>query len=305
MIFRFTGTEGASTCAGLLCDAGGPAAPTGIIWLLSVGLTMLLTVGYVQDGIETCQEEREYLLAEREAFQAFRDRVQSIEPVVTDPPAEPAADLSEPPHTTLLNTDPGDATLKDVLAAYNETVQSLPHYREEYNETLAESLAAELGQDIVTALATNKVLVPATQRVLIERSQQAIDSRTNLAEAITAEIDALTDAKADLDAIETRRQTLRAHLDTVERNRSEAAFDVFCTLHDLEAEVDAIAQQRQETLQNAPVQQVGTATNPADDDDFYEYLHGIEGTPRYPVLSAVAELVSAIRTDREQVAEYL
>lgn len=260
---------------------------------------------YIQDGIETCQEERDRVVTEREAFQAFLDRVRAIDPVDTESSTTTLTDLSGTSHTTLANTDPGDATLKHVLSAYKETVRSLPHYREGYDETLAESLAAELGQDIVTALATNKVLVPAIQRAVVERSQQAIESRTALSEAITTEIDALTTAQADLNAIETRRRKLRAHLDTVEKNRSEAAFDVLCTLHALEADVDEIAQQRQETLQNAPIGQSTIQAVPIDDTDFHEYLHGVEGTPRYPVLSAAAELGSEIQADQKQVAEYM
>ncbi|WP_141212996.1 hypothetical protein [Halorubrum sp. Ea1] len=305
MISRLTGTEVANTCGGLLCDATETiVASFELVWILSVGLTMLLAVGYVQDGIETCREEQKRVISERDAFQTFLRRVRSVEPVKTDSPTPASVDTSGTSHISCTNTAPGDATFKHVLSAYEETVRSVPHHTE-YDETLAESLASELGEDIVTALATNKILVPATQRALIERSQQAIESRTTLAKAITTEIDALTDARVDLDAIERQRYNLRAHLDTVERNRSEAAFDVWCTLNDLKAEADDIAQRRQETLQTTPTGITPTPTDASDDVDFYEYLHGIEGTPRYPVLSAVATLGSAIQADRKQIAGYM
>jgi len=306
MIFRPLDDKAASICSELFCDSiVAIGAPLEVTWVISVGLTMVLTVGYVEEGIETCQEERDYLAAERGAFQTFLDRIRSVDPIETDSRATALTDLQNTPHTTLANRDPGDATFKYVISAYKETVLSLPHYRKEYNETLAESLTAELGQDIVTALATNKTLVPATQQALIERSQQAITSRTNLIEAITAEIDALTETQADLNEIETRRHNLRTHLDATKRNQSEAAFDVLCTLRNLKSEADDIAKSRQKRLQNAPIKKDTTATSPVEPIDFYEYLHGKEGTPRYPVLSAVAELGSDIRTDQQQVMDYM
>ena len=306
MRFYITDTEVASTCSRFFCDAIPViSTPLELVGVLSVGLTVLLMIGHAQDGIETCQDERERLSAERDAFQTFLNRVRSIDPAVTNSSAGAATDPSEAQHPTLADTDPGDATLKNVLSAYKGTVQSLPHYREEYDETLTENLSAELGQDIVTSLATNKVLVPATKRALVERSQEAIDSRTNLIEAITAEIDSLTDAQADLEAIETRRQKLRTHLEGVERNQSEAAFDVLCSLRELESEVDDVAQRRQKTLQNPPVKESTTSTGRTDHMEFYEYLYGVEGVPRYPVLSAAAELGSTIRAGQEQVIKYM
>ena len=306
MIFHFTDTEVASTCSGFLCDAiPVVTTPLELVRVLSVGITVLLMIGHVQDGIETCQDERERLSAERDAFQTFLNRMRSIDPAVTNSSPGAATDPRGTQHPTLADTCPGDATLKNVLSAYKETIQSLPHYREEYDETLTENLSAELGQDIVTSLATNKVLVPATKRALVERSQEAIDSRTNLIEAITAEIDSLTDAQADLEAIETRRQKLRTHLEGVERNQSEAAFDVLCSLRELESEVDDVAQRRQETLQNPPVRESTTSPSRTDHIEFYEYLYGVEEVPRYPILSAAAELGSTIRAGQEQVIKYM
>ena len=262
-------------------------------------------IGQVQDGIEACQDECDRLVAERDAFQTFLRYVRSINTVGTNSSSESAPSQSGIKHPTITNSDPQDATVKGVLSAYKQTVQSLPHYRDEYDETLTESLSAELGQDIATSLATNNVLVPATKRALVERSQQAIDSRTNLIEAIATEIDSLSDAQTDLETIETRKQKLRAHLESVERNRSEAAFDVLCVLRDLESDVDTIAQKRQERLQDPPVKVSETSTDRTTDTGFYVYLYSVEGVPRYPVLSAVAELGTAIQTEQDWILKQL
>ena len=80
MIFSPLNGETVSTCSELVCDGTvAIGAPPEATWVISVGLLMFLTVGYVQEGIETCQKERDYVAAER----GYVDMV--IEPATTRP----------------------------------------------------------------------------------------------------------------------------------------------------------------------------------------------------------------------------
>lgn len=271
--------------------------------MICVGMITVLAVGDIQLAIQSCQDERDCVVAERDAFQTFQTRIKRVEPVKLEPDK-----ITEPLGTQSCGieptTSPGDATLRYVLTAYENSVRSLSHYKSGYDETLAESLAAGLGEDIVTSLVTNTVLTPPTQQTLIERAQNAIDVRTALVDAISTEISALVDRQETLCTLETKRENLRAHLDSVHACRKDAAFDVWCGLYELETELDKIAQQRQATLANSPMKEATSASSAVEEVNLYEYLYEESDAPRYPVLSAVGMLGARISADRNEVSSH-
>lgn len=271
--------------------------------MMCVGM-ILLAVSEVQTAIQSCQDERERVAAERDAFQTFQTHIERIDPVELDPVDARTEGLGTQPHAMEQSTNLGDTTLKDVLSAYEDSVRSLSHYKIGYDETLAESLAAELGEDVVTSLVANTVLTPALQQTLLERSQNAIDARTALIDAISAEMDSLIEIQAELTDIEAQQEKLRAHLDSIETCHRDAAFDVWCRLYELETELDRIAQQRQATLEDPPVNQTVSTNTAVEHVDFYEYLYGESHTPRYPVLSAIGTLGTQVRAERDQVGTH-
>jgi hypothetical protein len=67
---------------------------------------------------------------------------------------------------------------------------SVAHYETEYDETVSESLAVELGPDTVTSLAANKTFSSAAQNALASRSSKTMDARESLADPIEVELDA-------------------------------------------------------------------------------------------------------------------
>ncbi|WP_456264523.1 DUF7260 family protein, partial [Aeromonas schubertii] len=50
--------------------------------------------------------------------------------------------------------------LNDVQQAYRETVMSIAHYDEEYDEPLAQNLAFEVGEELAAAIMTHSQLTP-------------------------------------------------------------------------------------------------------------------------------------------------
>ena len=291
-------------CTSLSCELAAAATEPGVVTALALaGLLALLTFAYVRDAEAVCRRERRRVMDEHDAFEEFADRVAALDPCpteVTDPSASAA--------TQVVGTRRGageravgDVRLRRVLDTYRDTVMSLPHYTEEYDESVCESLAAELGPDTTVSLASNGTLSPGLQSALVDRSRRAAAARRSLADGIDVELDALADADATLSGIDRRRSRLDQHLEGIPPGRqADASIDVWERLADLEAECDEAAVDRQSTLRDPPM----SPDRVADDVEtgFYGYLYAPMEGPDHPVLASIATLVDRIREDRDRVA---
>ena len=298
-------------CSGGWCELAGLATEPGVITAVAlVGVLALLAFAYVRDAESACRRERRRVLDERDAFESFADRVAQIDTVSvapdTTPSGVPVGALREIGGSGGGRRPGGgpagdNVTLRRVMAAYHDTVLSLPHYRAEYDETAAESLAAELGPDTATALASDGGLSSGAQSALVDRSRRAADARERLADAIDEEIGELDDREAALSAIDRRRRRLLGHLDGIRSGReTDAAIDVWNRLTELERECDELAAARQRSLDGPPL----TPEAPLDTDrahPFYDYLYGATDGPQYPVLAQIAAVADGIRGDRDRV----
>ena len=296
-------------CTSVWCDLGALATEPGVVTAIAlVGVLALLAFAYVRDAESACRRERRRVLDERDAFESFADRVAQMDTVSVATDATPAGT----PVGALRRIGGGgrrpgsgpagdSVTLRRVMTAYHETVLSLPHYRTDYDETAAESLAAELGPDAATALASDGGLSRGARSALVDRSRRAADARGQLADAIDEEIDELGDREAALSSVDRRRRRLLGHLDGIRSERgTDAAIDVWNRLEELERECDELAAERQRSLDDPPL----TPEAGLDGDrerPFYDYLYGPVDGPRYPVLAQIAEVADEIRTDRERV----
>ncbi|PSQ55945.1 hypothetical protein BRD22_07650 [Halobacteriales archaeon SW_8_68_21] len=298
----------AAGCSSAWCEVGAVATEPEVVAAVAVaGVVALLAFAYVRDAEAACRGEQRRVLDEQDAFEAFADRVAEMDtvPVPTEStpsgvPAGALGGIDSAGNGVSPGGGPsgGDVTLRRVLAAYDDTVLSLSHYRDEYDETAAESLAAELGPDTATALATDGGLSSGAKSALVDRSRRAADARDRLADAIDEEIDELSDRETALSGIDRQRQRLLAHLKGVRSDgEADAAVDVWNRLAELEQECDELAADRQRSLDDPPL------TPGLDDPErtFYDYLYGPTDGPRYPVLAQVAELADQIRADRDCV----
>ncbi|KKF39193.1 hypothetical protein FK85_30500 [Halorubrum saccharovorum] len=306
-VFRIQGAEPTrAECATLSCDLTAVLTEPGVVTALVIaGVVAFVALAYVRDAKADCRDERRRVLDERAAFEEFADRVSGLDPA----PASSTVSSFNGPAAAVRTVSPvdgrsstgDDVRLRRVLAAYRDTVMSLPHYRQEYDETIPESLAAELGPDTATALASNGTLSSGAQSALVRRSRRAADARASLADAIEAEIDALSEYETDLASVDRRRRRLLEHLDGVEGDGTDASIDVWQRLDELESECDEVAGERQRALDDPPM----TVDAPGDGEDrrpFHGYLYGAADGPRYPVLAQVAEIAGRIRADRDRVA---
>lgn len=294
---ELTSAECADAGCELVAAATDPAAVTA---LALAGVVALLAFAYVRDARAECRDERRRVLDERDAFERFAERVADVDPV----PAETQRGPQEWAKRGLnagARPDGGDPALRQVLSAYRDTVMALPHYRSEYDETVAESLSAELGPDTATALASNGTLSPGAQSALVRRSRRAVDARERLADAVAGEIERLTEAESALADVDRRRRRLVGHLDGMESGpAADAAIDVWRSLGELERDCDDLAADRQRELDDPPMTLDETVTD-GGNNAFYAYLYGATDGPRHPVLAQSASLADLVREDRSRV----
>ncbi|WP_297884448.1 hypothetical protein [uncultured Halorubrum sp.] len=296
-------------CTSVWCDLGAIATQPGVVTAVAlVGVLALLTFAYVREAEAACRDERRRVLDERDAFETFAERVGRIDTVSVATDATP----SGVPAAALRwigggGRRPGggpagdNVTLRRVLAAYEDTVMSLPHYRAEYDETTAQSLAAELGPDTATALASDGGLSSGAQSALVDRSRHAVDARNRLVDAIDEEIAELDDREAALSTIDRRRRRLVGHMDGIRsESEADAAIDVWNRLTELERQCDELAAERQVSLDDPPLTPE-TAVDTDRERPFYHYLYGPTDGPRYPVLAQIAEVADGIRADRDRI----
>ncbi|SMO63834.1 DUF7260 family protein [Halorubrum cibi] len=294
-------------CTSLSCELSAAAAEPGVVTTVAVaGLLALVTFAYVRDAETACRRERRRVTDEHDAFEEFADRIAALDPSPTETtePTKPSAAATSQligTHRAGSGRAVGDLRLRRVLDTYRDTVMSLPHYTEEYDESVAESLAAELGPDTTVSLASNGTLSPALQSAFVDRSRRAAAARRSLADAIDVELDALDDAGATLSGVDRRRSRLNQHLDGIPHGRRvDASIDVWERLGDLESECNAVAIDRQSTLRDPPMSPERVAGDV--ETGFYEYLYAPMDGPDHPVLASIATVVDRLREDRDRVA---
>lgn len=302
-LFRVADKEPAPTnCRDLGCEISRVITDTQVlISFVFVGLAVLVALAYIENANKSCRHERRCVLDERAAFTEFADRVDSLNSTSAESPSAFADGPSTGLYRELGPENTADVTLRQVLSIYQETVMSAPHYEVEYDETVPESMAAELGPDMVMSLAANGTLSPAAQRAIVDRSRGAAAARASLADAIDTELDALSDASAGLTAIERRRGHLIEHFAEVKVNETDAAIDIWNQLDDLETEAETVANERQQSLREPPMQ-IDPTISDAGEIAFYDYLYGGTEGPQHPVLSQVMDLIATIRENQDHAA---
>jgi hypothetical protein len=224
--------------------------------------------------------ERDCVETERDAFEAFDRRIAELSTVTasTGPP--------------LLTEQRSGRSLERVRSAYAETVMSVPHYEAEYGDTVAESLAAEFGDELAAALVGGTALTPEFRDAVRAAASAAGREREAFLAVLDREDDSLARTASDLAAA---RRDLEA-LD--DRPLSERSFDglhgLWSSVRDIETRVDGIGMRRQETIRGRRGELPGVPSSLA------EYLYA-DRPADHPTLAAVADLGRRVRRARHRV----
>jgi len=198
---------------------------------LSPDLVLQSLHQYVRAPLGTAERvlerERTETTAERDAFEAFSERLSTI---------EAAIETVGPSQAPLVAGRSGAADqLQRVRAAYRETVMSVPHYDDVYGESLLENVTAEFGSDLAAGIgpAESQTLTQPHKTTLRTAAAQAVQDREAFVEALDRETQSLADARTALGELLTPLNTT-----TIPECHRAAFTD----------QLDLIAQDRQETL---------------------------------------------------------
>src|SRR5699024_5780446 len=137
----------------------------------------------------------------RTAFTQFRKRVANM-----DVPASATLTATTKVKNTILRTSqPTTSTsqLEQIQDAYHETVMNVPHYEEDYDQSLSKDFAAEFGLELASAFATADSLTPPLHETLLTASQHAVESRTALLDALDRETESLQHTRDTLEELNT------------------------------------------------------------------------------------------------------
>lgn len=211
------------------------------------------------------EAEQNEVDAERQAFVQFKKRVAEIE-AVSGPHSIPTA------RTYRVETP--NRSVERARAAFRETIMSVEHYEDVYDETLEEHASGELSADIATGLRHHES-TPFSKwykSALTSAVKQAIGQRERFCEQLETEIKSL----------KASRTTLTEILDTCNEPRIPTWYQA-----EFKQQLNEIARERQTVIQQRP------SLSQTDGHDLCRYLYrGQEWT--YPVLTAITRFQNIV-----------
>lgn len=175
---------------------------------------------------EILRREFDETAAEHAAFERFGDRVRAIDAVSNRTPTAPDRALA---------VDTRAHRMKRVRRAFRETVMSIPHYDDVYDESLRAHAASELSVELAAGLDpdADTSFTPSVKRALLAATHDAIDQRDVYRSVLDDERESLASG----------RESLTALLESLEAPPVVAHRQAEFT-----AAIDAVARRRQETL---------------------------------------------------------
>lgn len=156
--------------------------------------------------------EQRRTAAERRAFETFADRVDDVDFSNTSLGQPLDGGMREGHAATLVSSGHAglqrDAPTEAIRCAYEETVMAVSFYDEEYGDDYAESLRAEFGPEVATALTNPDCFGPSAKAALTAAIKRAACEREHLIEvckhereSVDAAADTLLPVVAELDSV--------------------------------------------------------------------------------------------------------
>ena len=268
---------------------------------------------YLRAARETLRVERRRTVDEREAFEAFRARVQRVSTEATDGDAtrlrsdgaggvaggaQGIGGFRGPAGVGRLSGADdrfvAGNPLVTIRDAYADTVMSVPHYEVEYDDTYERSLAAEFGPDLAVALTREPTLDDRSVSALLSKTDEAIEERGQLLDAIDTESESIGRAADRLCSILEEIATLsETELDELRFGTLDAYRVRTVTL---EEGCDAVAARRQRELDG-----IGRSLQLNESvPDLATYLY-YDLPATYPVLATVGAVGDRLRDLRRAI----
>jgi len=253
---------------------------------LAFAVAFLFALARLHEASDALDAERERTRNERDALADFVDSVASTAPEnpgLTD--GGPRAVAGS-----------GTGSLSSVVDAYRDTVLELEHYDAEYDDTLAEHMAAEFGDDVALAVRNGAILSPQLQQTLCASGVRAKERRERLLSALDAEADSLSSCRRALAEVDA---TIAAVDSTATRERAVLVED-WQAVREATEHAERVLEERQDDI-HGQRHVVGSAGGPTT---LYEYVYD-ELPTSYPVLSAGTDLLRRAREHRRGLSRML
>lgn len=233
------------------------------------------------------RRERRRTLDEWQALQEFAARIRDIETEdVTSPPGPPLE-----PRSCLDERSRGFQAVKQ---AYEATVMSVPHYQEEYDDGYAESVAAEFGPDVATAVHDRGRFDAWHKQVLLTATRNAIQQREDLLAAVDREVESL---EAHIETVISLAEDLS---DIKRRSYASCSYgqlDAYRVQLDMfEEKCESVLDARQEEIFTQRRHGWLPSSQPDIATYFYQNLDA-----EYPIISVIADILNHICGTRARI----
>lgn len=284
------------TCSGTIeCALAGMADQAIIaLWLFLLVVVAAVSLVFLPRARRLCRREVERAQAEFEAFDAFISQIATI----------PTSDISQAetnaaaPSLLQYRTDGGTRRLTQVHDIYRDTVMAVPHYEEDYDESILDHMSAELSEELAHATVNGADFPPQLKENLINAAMEARDRRKDFVATLNEENAALEEYGTHLETLEPAiEQTTAPQCATQTFSQLQYRYD---TLDEQETALEQIATERQSDRKTGRV----GAIHLGKDVDLQKYLYRPMDV-NYPVLAETARLLSQIRITRKRVEDEL
>lgn len=286
----------ADACSGAVeCALAGAADHVLLLmWLLMLVVIAVGSLHFVPRAQELCAQERDRTEREYESFDRFLDQIFEIST------SNPQASAASAGGLTVIQerTPAPGGDLAAVASAYEETVMAVPHFEQDYGETLSEHMAAELGEEVAEGVLGRGTLSDRLKAGIIETARTARDRRENLLGLLEGEA-------ASLDRHASRLGSIHEKI--------ERATTTLCS----EQTYDELLEQRAELEECQDTLEEIVETRQADRNDnritcmprktqmhLQEYLY-MPMDVTYPVIAESTELLSRVMIASNRVEDEL
>lgn len=262
-------------------------------WLLLMIVVAIGSLLFLPKARDLCDRERQRTRAEYDAFDRFIAQVRELNPSGGE------IGTSVGGGTLLQKSSMGSTgSLQELRTAYENTVMAVPHFGEEYGETVAQHMREELGDEIAEAVATESTLSLPLQRTVLDASTAARERRGHFLEMLNEEADSLNQHEQDLRSIAGDVESATSPL------VADQSFDMLRERHaNLEMhqeQIQGIVAARQDDRNAGRTGAMRTGKSL----DLQAYLYQ-PMEPSYPVLAEATELLSKVSITLRRVEDEL
>lgn len=251
---------------------------------------LLSLIENIRDAKPVVNEERDRTAAERDAFAQFSEQVARMDATRTPAAGGPTGDGG----VLAMEVGAEDARLTEVARAYRNTVLSVPHYDEEYGESLGEHMAGEFGDEIATTVLHGQAFTPWLKDALVDAGSEARLQRETLVRTLDSESDALARAEDLITEVESELDSLVTG--SLHQRSFEDLSAAWLRIRGLERRCEELLWDRQRRIHHGHA--IGLRT--LDGKRLHEYLYNsLEA--HHPVLADGAELVDRVKSARHRI----